>query len=300
MCATLIENTAVRRFSNEPGALRMADTRPSIADKRRAFRQLHESGCFLLPNPWDLGSARFLQSLGFKALATTSSGFAWSQGRPDGGVSRAMALAHLQGVVAATELPVNADFESGFAADAAGVAESVRLAVETGVAGLSIEDSTGDSQQPLYELSTAVDRIRAARRAIDKAGGDTLLVGRAECFLVGRPDLDETIGRLKAYAAAGADCLYAPGIRTREQIAAVVAGVAPKPLNLLVGGPSELTMQEIAGFGVRRVSVGGALARSAWGGFMRAARLLAEQGKFDGFANAAPGQELDAFFRADS
>jgi 2-methylisocitrate lyase-like PEP mutase family enzyme len=195
---------------------------------------------------------------------------------------------------------VNADFESGFAADAAGVAESVRLAVETGVAGLSIEDSTGDSQQPLYELSTAVDRIRAARRAIDKAGGDTLLVGRAECFLVGRPDLDETIGRLKAYAAAGADCLYAPGIRTREQIAAVVAGVAPKPLNLLVGGPSELTMQEIAALGVRRVSVGGALARSAWGGFMRAARLLAEQGRFDGIANAASGQELDAFFRADS
>jgi 2-methylisocitrate lyase-like PEP mutase family enzyme len=278
----------------------MADTRPSIADKRRAFRQLHESGCFLLPNPWDLGSARFLQSLGFKALATTSSGFAWSQGRPDGGVSRAMALAHLQSVVAATELPVNADFESGFAADAAGVAESVRLAVETGVAGLSIEDSTGDSQQPLYELGTAVDRIRAARRAIDKAGGDTLLVGRAECFLAGRPDLDETIGRLKAYAAAGADCLYAPGIRTREQIEAVVAGVAPKPLNLLVGWPSELTMREIAALGVRRVSVGGALARSAWGGFMRAARLLAEQGRFDGFVNAAPGQELDAFFRADS
>ena len=278
----------------------MADTRPSIADKRRAFRQLHESGCFLLPNPWDLGSARFLQSLGFKALATTSSGFAWSQGRPDGGVSRAMALAHLQSVVAATELPVNADFESGFAADAAGVAESVRLAVETGVAGLSIEDSTGDSQQPLYELGTAVDRIRAARRAIDEAGGDTLLVGRAECFLVGRPDLDETIGRLKAYAAAGADCLYAPGIRTREQIEAVVAGVAPKPLNLLVGWPSELTMREIAALGVRRVSVGGALARSAWGGFMRAARLLAEQGRFDGFVNAAPGQELDAFFRADS
>jgi 2-methylisocitrate lyase-like PEP mutase family enzyme len=199
----------------------MAETRPSIADKRRAFQQLHEVGCFVIPNPWDVGSARFLQSLGFKALATTSSGFAWSQGCPDGAISRDMALAHLQDIVAATDLPVNADFESGFALDAAGVAESVRLAVETGVAGLSIEDSTGDAAKPLYELSAAVERIRAARRAIDKAGGDTLLVGRAECFLVGRPDLDETIGRLKAYAQAGADCLYAPGIRTRDQIAVV-------------------------------------------------------------------------------
>jgi 2-methylisocitrate lyase-like PEP mutase family enzyme len=278
----------------------MAATRPSIADKRRAFRQLHESGCFAIPNPWDLGSARFLQSLGFKALATTSSGFAWSQGLPDGGVSREMALAHLRSVVAATDLPVNADFENGFAPDVAGVAESVRLAVESGVAGLSIEDSTGDPAQPLFELGAAVERIRAARRAIDKAGGDTLLVGRAECYLVGRPDLDETIGRLKAYSAAGADCLYAPGIRTREQIAAVVAGVAPKPFNLLVWWASEFTMHEIAALGVRRVSVGGALARSAWGGFMRAARLIAEQGRFDGFANAASGQELDAFFRGDS
>jgi len=275
----------------------MAETRPSIADKRRAFQQLHEVGCFVIPNPWDVGSARFLQSLGFKALATTSSGFAWSRGRPDGAISRDMALAHLQDIVAATDLPVNADFESGFALDAAGVAESVRLAVETGVAGLSIEDSTGDAAKPLYELSAAVERIRAARRAVDKAGGDTLLVGRAECFLVGRPDLDETIGRLKAYAQAGADCLYAPGIRTRDQIAVVVAGVAPKPLNLLVGSASELTMQEISALGVRRVSVGGALARSAWGGFMRAARLIAEQGKFDGFANAASGHELNLFFR---
>jgi 2-methylisocitrate lyase-like PEP mutase family enzyme len=202
-------------------------------------------------------------------------------------------------MVAATDLPVNADFENGYALDAAGVAESVRLAVETGVAGLSIEDSTGDATNPLYPLDTAVERIRAARKAIDKAGGDTLLVGRAECFLVGRPDLDETIVRLKAYAQAGADCLYAPGIRTRDQIAAVVAGVAPKPLNLLIGSASELTMQEISALGVRRVSVGGALARAAWGGFMRAARLIAEQGKFDGFANAASGAELDSFFRDD-
>lgn len=274
----------------------MVDSRPSIADKRRAFHQLHEAGCFAIPNPWDVGSARYLQALGFKALATTSSGFAWSQGRSDGGISRDMALAHLEGIVAATDLPVNADFERGFAVDAAGVAQSVRLAVQTGVAGLSIEDSTGDAAQPLFELSAAVERIRAARTAIDRAGGDTILVGRAECFLVQRPDLDETIGRLKAYANAGADCLYAPGIRTRDQIAAVVAGVAPKPVNLLVGWASEFTMQQIAALGVRRVSVGGALARSAWGGFMRAARMIAQQGKFDEFADAASGSELDTFF----
>ena len=192
----------------------MADTPPSIADKRRAFHELHKAGCFVIPNPWDVGSARYLQSLGFKALATTSSGFAWSQGRPDGGVSRDMALAYFRDIVAATDLPVNADFESGFADDAAGVAESVRLAVDTGVAGLSIEDSTGDAANPLYDLDVAVERLRAARKAIDKAGGDTLLVGRAECFFVGRPDLDDTLRRLKAYANAGADCLYAPGIRT--------------------------------------------------------------------------------------
>ena len=277
----------------------MAETRPSIADKRRAFQELHKAGCFVIPNPWDVGSALFLQGLGFKALATTSSGFAWSQGRPDGAVSRDKVLAHLLEIVTATDLPVNADFESGFAPDAAGVAESVRLAVETGVAGLSIEDSTGDAAKPLYELDAAVERIRAARKAIDQAGGDTLLVGRAECFLVGRPDLGETIERLKAYARAGADCLYAPGIRTRDQIAAVVAGVAPKPFNLLVGSASELTMQQISALGVRRVSVGGALARSAWGGFMRAARLIAAQGQFDEFANAASGQELNAFFRSE-
>ncbi len=277
----------------------MTEGRPSIADKRRAFAQLHKAGCFVIPNPWDVGSARFLQGLGFKALATTSSGFAWAHGRPDNGVSREMVLAHLRDIVAATDLPVNADFESGFAEDAAGVAESVRLAVETGVAGLSIEDSTGDATRPLYDLNAAVERMRAARKAIDQAGGDTLLVGRAECFLVGRPDLDETIGRLEAYAQAGADCLYAPGIRTREQITAVVAAVAPKPFNLLVGSTSEFTMQEIAALGVRRVSVGGALARSAWGGFMRAAKLIAEQGTFDGFANAASGNELNAFFRDD-
>lgn len=277
----------------------MADPRPSIADKRRAFRDLHQSGCFVLPNPWDVGSARWLQGMGFKALATTSSGCAWSGGQFDGGMSREAVLAHLREIVAASDLPVNADFENGFAADAAGVAESVRLAVETGVAGLSIEDSTGDAAHPLFEIDVAVGRMRAARRAIDAAGGDTLLVGRAECFLVGRPDLDETIARLKAYAEAGADCLYAPGLRTPEQIGRVVAAVAPKPFNLLIGWASELTVAEVAALGVRRISVGGALARSAWGGFIGAARAIAEHGRFDGFAGAASGNDLNAFFRDD-
>ena len=275
----------------------MAESRPSIADKRRAFHALHEAGCFVIPNPWDVGSARYLQGLGFKALATTSAGLAWSKGRPDNAITRDMALAHLHEIVAATDLPVNADFESGFAADAAGVAESVRLAVDSGVAGLSIEDSTGDAARPLYDLGVAVERIRAARMAIDRAGGDTLLVGRAECFLVGRPDLGETLERLRAYADAGADCLYAPGVRTRDQVAALVAGVAPKPFNLLVGAPGELTLPEIAALGVRRVSVGGALARTAWAGFMRAATLLATQGSFEGLAAAASGAELNALFR---
>lgn len=275
----------------------MADRAPTPADKRRTFRELHSSGCFVIPNPWDVGSARYLQSLGFKALATTSSGFAWSRGRPDNGVSRDTVLAHLREMVAATDLPVNADFESGFASDAEGVAESVRLAVETGVAGLSIEDSTGDAAMPLYAIDVAVERMRAARRAIDKAGGDTLLVARAECFLVGRPDLAETIARLKAYAIAGADCLYAPGIRTPEQITAVVAAVAPKPVNLLVGWASAMTLGDIAALGVRRVSVGGALARSAWGGFMRSAKVIAEEGRFDGFAAAASGDALNTLFR---
>jgi 2-methylisocitrate lyase-like PEP mutase family enzyme len=275
----------------------MPHVRPSIADKRRAFHKLHEAGCFVIPNPWDVGSARYLQGLGFKALATTSSGFAWSHGHRDGGMSRDRVIDHLTEMVEATDLPVNADFESGFAPDAAGVAESVRLAAESGVAGLSIEDSTGDPTQPLYELNTAVERIRAARKAIDKAGGDTLLVGRAECFLQGRPDIDHTIQRLKAYANAGADCLYAPGIRTPDHIKAVVAGVAPKSVNLLMGWPGDLTLQQIAALGVRRVSVGGALARSAWGGFIRAAKLIMEQGRFDGFADAASGMDLDAFFR---
>jgi 2-methylisocitrate lyase-like PEP mutase family enzyme len=274
----------------------MTPPRPSIADKRRTFRQLHQSGCFVIPNPWDAGSACFLQSLGFKAIATTSAGFAWSKARPDNGVTRDMVIAHLHEMVEATDIPLNADFESGFAVDAQGVGESVRLAVESGVAGLSIEDSTGDAARPLFELDVAVERIRAARRAIDHAGSDTVLVGRAECFLVGRTDLDETIARLKAYSQAGADCLYAPGIRTKEQIAAVVEAVAPKPVNMLIGWPSEMTVDEVAALGVRRISVGGALARCAWGGFMRAAKLLADQGSFAGLKEAAPGAELNALF----
>ena len=261
----------------------MNNPRPSVADKRREFHRLHESGCFVIPNPWDPGSARYLQGLGFKALATTSAGFAWSKARPDNGVTRDMVIAHLEEMVAATDVPINADFESGFAADAAGVAQSVRRAVDTGVAGLSIEDSTGDAARPLYSVDEAVDRMRAARRAIDATGGDTLLVGRAECFLAGRPDLDEAIARLKAYSSAGADCLYAPGLRTREQFAEVVEALAPKPVNALIGWPADLTVADLAALGVRRISVGGALARTAWGGFMRAAKLLAEDGSFAGF-----------------
>lgn len=269
----------------------------TASEKRAAFRALHQSGCFVLPNPWDRGSARVLESLGFKALGTTSAGHAWSVGRPDGQVSRAMTLAHVREIVAATDLPINADFESGFGTSPEGVAESVRMAVETGVAGISIEDSTGDPDNPLRDTAEAVLRVRAARCAIDETGGDTLLVARAENFFVGRPDLEDTILRLKAYAEAGADCLYAPGIRTREQIRAVVAAVAPKPVNLLIGPASALTLQDIAALGVRRISLGGSLARSAWGGFLRAARAIVDHGRFDGFADAPSNAELNARFR---
>ncbi|MFO1220395.1 MAG: isocitrate lyase/phosphoenolpyruvate mutase family protein [Burkholderiaceae bacterium] len=271
-------------------------TLQNFSARRRAFNALHASGCFVIPNPWDAGGARYLQSLGFQAIATTSSGAAWRSARADGTQSREATLAHIREIVAATDLPVNADFESGFARDAAGVAQSVRLAIETGVAGLSIEDSTGDDAQPLRDIASAVERIRAARAAIDDAGGETLLVGRAENFVVGRPDLEDAIRRLRAYARAGADCLYAPGIRTREEIVAVVTAVAPKPVNLLLGWVSDLSLDEIAALGVRRVSVGGALARAAWGGFMRAAHGLA-QGRFDGLAGAVSGSELNALFR---
>jgi 2-methylisocitrate lyase-like PEP mutase family enzyme len=274
----------------------MTPSRPSVADKRRTFKQMHESGCFLLPNPWDVGSARYLQSLGFKALATTSSGLAWSLGRPDNHLPRERVIAHLRTLVDATDVPVNGDFENGFGSNAQGVGESVRLAVATGLAGLSIEDSTGRATEPLFPLAEAVSRIRAARTAIDATGGETLLVARAECFVVGRPDLAETLARLRAYANAGADCLYAPGLRTEEQIKAVVDAVHPKPVNVLVAAPTALTLQHLAALGVRRVSVGGALARAAWGGFMTSAKRLADQTKFDGFAGIPSHQDLDDLF----
>ena len=271
----------------------------TITEKRAAFRTLHESGCFAIPNPWDIGSARYLQHLGFKAIATTSAGFAFARGLPDNGVPRDIVLAHIRELVDATDIPVNADFENGFADQPNDIAENVKLCVETGVAGLSIEDSTGDKAKPLYDLDYAVARIKAGRAAIDKSGADIILVGRAECFLVGRPEIEEVKRRLKAYAEAGADCLYAPGIRTREDIAAVVRAVAPKPVNALIGGPVGLTINDVAALGVRRISVGGALARAAWGGFMRAAKDLAEHGRFDGFKDATPHDELNEFFRAD-
>jgi 2-methylisocitrate lyase-like PEP mutase family enzyme len=267
-----------------------------VASKRAAFRQMHDSGFFVLPNPWDAGSARYLQAIGFDALATTSSGYAWSRGQADGALNREMTLAHMREIVASAEVPVNADFEGGFGQDASGVAESVRMAIDTGVAGLSIEDSTGDPSRPLRSIEDGVARIRAARAAIDGTGGDTLLVGRAENFFVGVPDLNDAIARLKAYAEAGADCLYAPGIETREQIEAIVRAVAPKPVNVLIGSPSRFNVQDLAAMGVRRVSLGGALARAAWGGFLRAARSLAELGVFDGFADATPHAQLNSFF----
>jgi len=272
---------------------------PSPGEKRQTYRKLHESGCFVIPNPWDIGSARYLQHLGFKALASTSAGYAFAQGLPDNAVSRDMMLEHLRALCAATDVPVNADFEGGYAHEPDKVAENVRLCVATGVAGLSIEDSTSDKARPLYDLDAAVARIRAARAAIDKAGGDVVFTGRAECFLVGRPDLAEAIARLKAYADAGADCLYAPGIRTREQIDAVVKAVAPKPVNLLMPANLGLTVADIAALGVRRISVGGTLARVGWGAVIKSAKQIMGEGRFDTFADTAPHSELNAFFRDD-
>jgi 2-methylisocitrate lyase-like PEP mutase family enzyme len=272
---------------------------PTIAEKRATFRKLHAAGCFVIPNPWDIGTTRYLQHLDFKALATTSAGFAFARGLPDAAVARDDMLAHIAEIVAATDLPVNADFEGGYAHEPEGVAESVRLCVETGVAGLSIEDATGDKAKPLYDLDLAVARMRAARAAIDKAGGDVLLTGRAECFLVGRPDLDETVRRLQAYSAAGADCLYAPGIRTPELIAAVVKAAAPKPVNVLMPGALGLTVADLAALGARRISVGGTLARVAWGAFIRTAKTIASEGRFDAFKDAVPHAEINGFLRDD-
>ena len=273
-----------------------------IATRRAAFRKLHESGCFVIPNPWDIGTARYLRHLGFKALATTSSGFSFSKGLPDTdwAVPLDLALAHIAEIVAATELPVNADFESGYAHDPRGVAENVGRCVETGVAGLSIEDATGDPRKPLYDLAHAVDRIEAARAAVDASGADVLLTARAECYLVGHPDpLTEAIRRLQAYAEAGADVLYAPGPRTGDDIKAIVEAVAPKPVNILVSAPIGLTLTDLAELGVRRVSVGSALARAAWMGFVRAAKLMADEGSFAGFDSAIAFDDLNGFFRRD-
>jgi 2-methylisocitrate lyase-like PEP mutase family enzyme len=266
----------------------------TIAERRKIFRELHGSGCFALPNPWDIGSTKYLEHLGFKAIATTSAGFAFSRGLADGAVGFDLMLAHVREIVDATNLPMNADFENGYADDPEGVAKNVRLCLETGVAGLSIEDNSGRKDRPLYEVELATERIRAAREAIGDGG--VVLTGRAECFLVGVDDIDEVIRRLSAYAEAGADCLYAPGIRERDHITAVVKAVAPKPVNLLISAPGGLTIRDAADLGVRRVSVGSGLARTAWGGFVRAAKELAEGGTFDGFAGATPHGELQEFF----
>jgi 2-methylisocitrate lyase-like PEP mutase family enzyme len=264
-------------------------------DRCRAFRQLHQSGCFVIPNPWDLGSARLLMQLGFPALATTSSGFAWSMGRQDNGMSLQETLRHLRAIAHGVEVPVNADFEGGFATAPDAVAANVTAATATGIAGLSIEDSTGDASNPLFEFTLAVERIQAARRAIDDSGTGILLTGRSEGFIVGRPDLPETLRRLTAYAAAGADCLYAPGIRSTADIVAVVNAVAPKPVNVLVG--SDLTtVATLANLGVRRISVGGALARAAWTGFLEAGKEIAEHGTFTRLARAVPFAEVNGAF----
>jgi 2-methylisocitrate lyase-like PEP mutase family enzyme len=286
-----------------PDSSRGATLRPTdLGARRAAFRELHESGCFVIPNPWDIGTARYLRHLGFKALATTSSGFSFSKGLPDTdwAVPRDAALAHIAEIVAATDLPVNADFESGYAHEAEDVAHNVRLCVETGVAGLSIEDATGNPDKPLYDLAHAAERIRAARAAIDATGAHVLLTGRAECYLVGHPDpLRESIRRLQAYAEAGADVLYAPGPRTREDIKAIVDAVAPKPVNILMSMNTGLTVKDIAALGARRISVGSSLARTAWGGFINAARLIAEEGSFAGFDGAIAFDDLNEFFRRD-
>jgi 2-methylisocitrate lyase-like PEP mutase family enzyme len=272
---------------------------PSTTEKRDVFRRLHESGCFVIPNPWNVGTARYLQGLGFKALATTSSGYAHAQGYADGAQSCDEVLAHFREIAAATDVPVNADFEGGFADDPAGVAENVRLCVATGVAGLSIEDSTGDPDRPLYEFDLALARVKAARAAIDKAGGDVVFTARTEGFIRGRPDLDETIRRLKAFADAGADCLYSPGIKTREQIEATVKAVAPKPVNFLNNGAFGFTVKDLGEMGVRRISVGGTLARAAMNAFINSAREIANEGKFDSFAGVVSNAELNKFFNDD-
>jgi 2-methylisocitrate lyase-like PEP mutase family enzyme len=270
--------------------------------RRAAFRKLHKSGFFVIPNPWDAGTTRYLRSLGFKALATTSSGFAFTQGLPDAewAVPRDLALQHIASIVAAVDLPINADFESGYAHQPEAVAENVRLCIATGVAGLSIEDATGNPEQPLYDLSLAIERIAAARAAIDASGTGVLLTARAECHLVGHPDpLRESIRRLEAYAEAGADVLYAPGPTRRADIEAIVAAVHPKPVNILLTSSAGPSLAELAEIGVRRVSVGSALARTAWTGFIHAARAIANESSMTGLDNAVTFAELNTFFHKD-
>jgi 2-methylisocitrate lyase-like PEP mutase family enzyme len=265
----------------------------STDQKRATFRKLHDGGCFVLPNPWDVGSAKALQSLGFKALASTSAGFAWTIGRADNQVNVDDVCDHLAALSSAVDLPVNADFENGFAREPDQVAVNVARGVATGIAGLSIEDSTGDKAAPLYERALAVERIRAARKAMGDSGA--VLVGRCEAFLWGLSDLKLVIDRLTAYAEAGADCLYAPGLKSKEDIAAVVKAVQPKPFNLLIGATG-LSVAQAADLGVRRISVGGSLARTAWAGFMKASREIAEQGTFTELGNGYPGGELNKMF----
>lgn len=275
---------------------------PDFTARRAAFRKLHQSGCFIIPNPWDIGTARYLRGLGYKALATTSAGFAFSRGLPDAEwvVTRDMMLGHIAEIVASVDLPVNADFESGYAHEPEAVAANVRVCVHTGVAGLSIEDASGNPDHPLYELPLAIERIRAARAAIDASGADVLLTARAECFLVGHADpLRESIRRLQAYAEAGADVLYAPGPTRRGDILSIVASVAPKPVNILLSVNTDLTVSHLAEIGVRRISTGSALARAAWTGFIRSAKELAEQGRTTAFDDMTPYAELNKFFEED-
>ena len=267
-----------------------------MTSKIAQFHRLHETGCFVIPNPWDRGSARYLETLGFKAVASSSAGFAWSIGRPDNGVTVDEVLAHISDLAGAVAIPVNADFEGGFAVEPEGVAANVRRAVATGIAGLSIEDSTGDKSAPLFEFALAVERIKAARAAIDTSKTGVLLTGRSEGFIAGRPDIKETIRRLEAFALAGADCLFAPGIKSKDDIAAVVKAVAPKPVNLIVSG-NFITVAEAAELGVRRISIGGALARTAWAGFAAAAQELAGHGTFSSFVAGGPPLDLNRIFR---
>ena len=277
----------------------MAAARPSIADKRKTFRELHKSGCFVIPNPWNVGSARYLQGLGFKALATTSSGHAHSEGYADGAQSMDDVLAHYREIAEAADIPLNADFENGFADDPDGVAANVTRCIATGVAGLSVEDSPNNSTTPVYDFDLALARVKAARAAIDKAGGDVVFTARAEGFIRGRPDIDDIIRRLKAFADAGADCLYSPGIKTREHIEATVKAVGGKAINFLNHGALGFTVSDLAGMGVRRISVGGSLARVAMHAFIKTATEIAKDGKFDGFGGLISNADLNKFFSED-